>query len=152
MTATGEHVNIAGTQIAANEAMRNYVMGESGACQADTIVRMQVSHSNLKAKFMEIRLDKHMTIQDVCDKLRRHCGTGVENMMLQLFNNAGQMVCQLDDMNRKLGYYSPEDGYGIHIVDTNPHSLSAGGWLEDVSLVKKYGISEDAYNKRDDTM
>ena len=35
------------------------------------------------------------------------------------------------------------------ILDTNPHSLSAGGWLEDVSLVKKYEISEEAYNKRE---
>merc|ERR1712057_93777 len=61
-------------------------------------------------------------------------------------------VCQLDDPDRKLGYYSPEDGFGIHIIDTNPHSMSAGGWLEDVSLVKKYEISEEAYNKRDDTM
>merc|ERR1711977_173715 len=151
MAATGERVNIAGTQVEANEAMRAYVMGDSGQNKAESLVLINVSHSNLKAKFMEIRLDKHMTIEDVCDKLRRHCGTGVENMMLQLFNNAGQMVCQLDDMNRKLGYYSPEDGYGIHIVDTNPHSLSAGGWLEDVSLVKKYEISEDAYNKREGT-
>jgi len=25
---------------------------------------------------MEIRLDKHMTIQEVMEKLRRHCGSG----------------------------------------------------------------------------
>jgi len=148
---SGETVNIAGTQIAANEAMKAYVQGDTGASQAEHIVRIQVSHSNLKAKFMEIRLDKHLTIQEVAEKLRRHCGTGCDSMVLQLFNQAQQFVCVLDDYDRKLGYYSPEDGYGIHILDTNPHSMSAGGWLEDVSLVKKYEISEDAYNKRDNT-
>merc|ERR1711934_989860 len=147
----GEVVNIAGTQIEANAAMRAYVMGDSGLSSADNIVKINVSHSNLKAKFMEIRLDKHMTILEVTEKLRRHSGTGADSMVLQLYNNAQQLVCQLDDLDRKLGYYSPEDGYGIHIVDSNPHSLSAGGWLEDVSLVKKYEISEEAYNKREGT-
>merc|ERR1711998_132954 len=146
-----EIVNIAGTQIEANEAMRAYVMGDSGLSSADNIVKINVSHSNLKAKFMEIRLDKHMTILEVTEKLRRHSGTGADSMVLQLYNNAQQLVCQLDDLDKKLGYYSPEDGYGIHIIDTNPNSASAGGWLENVNLVKKYEISEEAYNKRSGT-
>ena len=37
----------------------------------------------------------------------------------------------------------------VQMLDLNPHSVSSGGWLEDVSLVKKYEISEDAYNKRE---
>jgi len=143
---------IFGLQLNANEAMKSYVLGDSGLCQADNIVALNISHSNLKAKFMEIRLDKHMTIQEVLEKLRRHTGTSAENMILQLFNQANQMMCILDDMDKKLGFYSPEDGYGIHIVDTNPHSLSAGGWLENTALVKKYEISEEAYEKRDNTM
>jgi hypothetical protein len=35
------------------------------------------------------------------------------------------------------------------MIDRDPTSLSAGGWLEDTSLVEKYTISEDAYNKRE---
>merc|ERR1711907_458501 len=149
---TGETVQIAGAQIEANAAMRACVMGDSGLNQADSTVCINVSHSNLKTKFIELRLDKHMTILEVMEKLRRHTGSGVGHMMLQLYNQAQQLVCTLDDPDRKLGYYSPEDGYGIHIVDSNPHSLSAGGWLEDVSLVKKYEISEEAYNKREGTV
>merc|ERR1711904_662471 len=148
---SGEVVNVAGVQLEANAAMRAYVMGESGLNQSESTVCINVSHSNLKTKFIELRLDKHMTILEVMEKLRRHTGSGVDNMMLQLYNQAQQLVCTLDDPDRKLGYYSPEDGYGIHIVDSNPHSLSAGGWLEDVSLVKKYEISEEAYNKREGT-
>jgi tubulin-folding cofactor B len=37
------------------------------------------------------------------------------------------------------------------VIDADPTSMSAGGWLEDTSLVEKYTISEDAYNKREDT-
>ena len=53
--------------------------------------------------------------------------------------------------DKKLGYYSPYDGCRLHIVDLDPNSASAGGWLEDVSLVKKYEISEEAYNARENT-
>jgi len=148
---SGEAVNIAGTTIQANAQMAAYVAGQSGLCRDETIVTINVSHSNLKANFMELRMDKHMTIQEVLEKLKRHTGSAVSDVVLQLFNNAHQFVCVLDDPDRKLGYYSPEDGYGIHMVDTNPLSLSAGGWLEDVSLVKKYEISEENYNKRGDS-
>ena len=42
-----------------------------------------------------------------------------------------------------LGYYSPEDGWTIHITDTDANSASAGGWLEDTSKVKKYEMSAE---------
>ena len=40
----------------------------------------------------------------------------------------------------------------IHIKDNDPHSLSKNGGLEDVSLVEKYEISEEAYEKREQTV
>lgn len=39
------------------QALKDYVKGPSSQNQADTTVRLQVTHSNLKAHFMEIRLD-----------------------------------------------------------------------------------------------
>lgn len=38
--------------------------------------------------------------------------------------------------------------FRLHVVDLDPTSISSGGWLEDTSLVEKYQISEEAYNKR----
>lgn len=35
------------------------------------------------------------------------------------------------------------------MVDLDPSSVTSGGWLEDTSLVQKYSISEEAYEKRD---
>lgn len=39
----------------------------------------------------------------------------------------------------------------LHIIDTDPTSLSANGWLEDTSKVEKYVMSEEDYAKRDNT-
>ena len=39
----------------------------------------------------------------------------------------------------------------VHIIDTDPHSLSANGWLEDVSKVQKYEMSEADYEQRENT-
>ncbi|MCP4740479.1 MAG: hypothetical protein GY873_40475, partial [Bosea sp.] len=57
----------------------------------------------------------------------------------------------LADDNTVLGFYSPQDGFTLHIVDMDPNSSSANGWLEDVSKVKKYEISEEDYNQRENT-
>ena len=44
-------------------ALRAYVTapGSNGQNQADSTVRLGVSHSNLKIQFLEIRLDKHVS-------------------------------------------------------------------------------------------
>jgi len=61
-----------------------------------------------------------------------------------------QVVADMMDEELKLGYFSPFDGWTIHITDLDPHSLSASGGLEDVSLVQKYEISDEDYAKRED--
>ena len=39
----------------------------------------------------------------------------------------------------------------VSFARPDPTSASAGGWLEDTSLVEKYKISDDAYDKREKT-
>lgn len=52
--------------------------------------------------------------------------------VLQLKDERGQLAAVLDNDARKLGYYSPRDGWTLHIIDTDPTSLSGegrqGGW------------------------
>eukprot|EP00281_Chroomonas_sp_CCMP1168_P030190 CAMPEP_0206250474 /NCGR_PEP_ID=MMETSP0047_2-20121206/21490_1 /ASSEMBLY_ACC=CAM_ASM_000192 /TAXON_ID=195065 /ORGANISM="Chroomonas mesostigmatica_cf, Strain CCMP1168" /LENGTH=243 /DNA_ID=CAMNT_0053676323 /DNA_START=151 /DNA_END=879 /DNA_ORIENTATION=+ len=132
-------------------AIKDYVLGQDGRAQAESTVLLHVSHSNLmKTFFQEIRLDMHMTIERVKHKLEFHTGTSAVSCQLYLLDENGQTMSECDD-SRKLGYYSPYDGCRLHIVDLDPNSCSAGGWLEDTSLVKKYEISEEAYNKRENT-
>ena len=49
-----------------------------------------------------------------------------------------------------LGSYGAQEFYTIHVVDLNP-SASALGSLPNEDEVEKYEISEQDYNKRDDT-
>ena len=39
----------------------------------------------------------------------------------------------------------------LHIIDTDPLSASANGWLEDTSKVQKYEMSDEAYDQRENT-
>lgn len=131
-------------------ALREWVMWDSGLQnKGESTVLLHVTHSNLTAHFMEIRLDRHMTVERVKEKMRTHCGTGSQFMHLTLMNECNQVVADMSDDSLKLGYFSPQDGWTIHITDLDPNSLAANGGLEDVSLVQKYEISEEDYLKRD---
>ena len=72
-------------------------------------------------------------------------------MVLQLKDERGTLISVMDNDSTKLGYYSPRDGYVIHIIDIDPTSASANGWLEDTSKVAKYVMSDEDYNKRENT-
>eukprot|EP00286_Rhodomonas_abbreviata_P003030 CAMPEP_0181345432 /NCGR_PEP_ID=MMETSP1101-20121128/32746_1 /TAXON_ID=46948 /ORGANISM="Rhodomonas abbreviata, Strain Caron Lab Isolate" /LENGTH=125 /DNA_ID=CAMNT_0023457387 /DNA_START=57 /DNA_END=430 /DNA_ORIENTATION=- len=109
------------------------------------------NHSNIPADHVDIRLDLHMTIAQVKDKFRTHIGTHAEHQRLVL-KNAGQLVCEMSDDSKMLGFYSVVSGMEIHVIDTDPFSLSRGGGLTDVSLVEKYRMDDEAYEKRSGTM
>jgi tubulin-folding cofactor B len=92
-----------------------------------------------------------MTVEALKVKLSFHCGTSPNSMMLTLGDESGQVVASLNEDSRKLGFYSPVDGFVINIIDTDPTSASAGGWLEDTSLVQKYKMSDSDYDTRENT-
>jgi len=70
-------------------------------------------------------------------------------MRLQLRDDTGAKIADLDDDAAPLAAYAPYNGYRIHVVDLDPSSLTSGGWLEDTSLVDKYKMSDEAYDKLD---
>jgi len=117
----------------------------------EDVVAITMTHSNLPTKHMDLRFNLHTTIAEVKERFRVHIGTPPEHQHLLLKNN-GQTICQMSDDNRKLGFYSVVSGMEIHIVDTDPYSLSRNGGLTDVSLVQKYTISEEAYENRKGTV
>ncbi|KAJ4848041.1 hypothetical protein Tsubulata_046184 [Turnera subulata] len=118
----------------------------------DESVLLRVTHSNIKSFSPEIRFSLQSTVEAVKDKLWRKCGTSVNSMRLELYDDGGgAKVSDLTDDSRPLGFYSPLDGFRLHVIDTDPASVTSGGWLEDTSLVEKYTISDEAYQKRDGT-
>jgi tubulin-folding cofactor B len=124
-----------------------------------------------------------MTVEAVKLKLGTHCGTLASDMILHLKDGSGKLVAILAESHRKLGFFSPEDGWVLlfqrlctlhkmhigalqagcskcchmlcrwvlHVIDTNPNSLSARGWLEDTSKVQKYVMSDADYDARENT-
>jgi len=136
------------------EALKAYVTAPGtagGARQSETTVLLTITHCNLGARFLELRFDLHSSIDNVKSKLYQHTGTAPQSMVLQLKDPSGALMCVMDDGARPLGFYSPLDGYVLHVIDTDPHSLSARGGLEDVSQVEKYVMSDDDYNNRENT-
>ncbi|PPD97567.1 hypothetical protein GOBAR_DD05407 [Gossypium barbadense] len=89
-----------------------------------------------------------MSVEAVKDKVWKKCGTSVNSMRLELYDDCKNKLRDLSDDSRPLGFCSPLGGFRIHIIDLDPSSVTSGGWLEDTSLVEKYSISEDEYNKR----
>jgi tubulin-folding cofactor B len=135
-------------------ALRGYIMAHDGH-EYDNVggdsVLVHVSHNYLRAKFPDIRLNLHMTIAAVKDKLYTHCGTAPDWQSL-ILKDDGKPLCELDDETKKLGFYSVQSGMEIRVIDSDPHSRAKGGGLEDVSQVKKYVMSEEDYDKRKGTL
>ncbi len=65
-----------------------------------------------------------MTVDAIKRKMCFHCGTPPSAQALQLKDERGQLVAALQDDSRKLGFYSPRDGFILHIIDNDPTSIS----------------------------
>ncbi|KAI3498912.1 hypothetical protein L1887_34698 [Cichorium endivia] len=117
----------------------------------DDSVLLRITHSNLKTFSAEARSSLESTVEAIKDKLWKKCGTSVTSMQLELYDDTGAKLSDLNDNTRPFGFYSPLDGYRLHVIDLDPSSLTSGGWLEDTSLVEKCKISDEAYDKLDGT-
>ncbi|XP_021747086.1 tubulin-folding cofactor B-like isoform X2 [Chenopodium quinoa] len=126
-------------------------MGSRLQIEGDESVLCRVTHSNLKSFNADVRFSLQMTVEAMKEKLWKKCGTTVESMSLELYDDAGAKIADLTDNARSFGFYSPMDGYRLHVLDLDPASVTSGGWLEDTSLVEKYKISDEAYKQRDGT-
>ena len=51
-----------------------------------------------------------MTIEAVKEKLWKKCGTSVDSMCLELYDDMGAKISGLSDNLRPLGFYSPQNG------------------------------------------
>ena len=56
------------------QSLKDYVKGSDGGMQnqAASTVRLHVTHSNLKATFVEVRLDRHVR-RSCCDTSHKLC-------------------------------------------------------------------------------
>ena len=115
---------------------------------------LDLTHSNLKQQHIEIRFFLSDTIDTVRSRIHQKTGTPPVFQQLQIYS-AGVLIADIppnNDVNYKLGYFSLQHGARVHCVDLDPHSGSRRGQYEDVSLVQKYVMSDEEYNKRKGTL
>lgn len=141
-------------QSAEMQALRDFVCANDAARydhQAQGTLRMDVSHSNLLQRWHDIVFDEDMTVGQVKEKLYRHGGTPAQHQELFLRRGGSDTIFLMDE-SKTLRYYSARNGMEIHIKDTDPHSISKHGGLEDVSQVEKYEMDDDTYDKLENSV
>eukprot|EP00696_Hemimastix_kukwesjijk_P002155 gnl/Hemi2/12643_TR4321_c0_g1_i1.p1 gnl/Hemi2/12643_TR4321_c0_g1~~gnl/Hemi2/12643_TR4321_c0_g1_i1.p1 ORF type:complete len:254 (+),score=90.88 gnl/Hemi2/12643_TR4321_c0_g1_i1:62-763(+) len=113
------------------------------------VVRIDVEHNLLSNRMPEVRFDTSQTVQSIKEKLYTFFGTDPEWQQLNLIDPDGNK--QVMEADHVFGFYAPQNGYRIRVVDLNPHSIARNGGLEDLSQVEKFEMSEEDYDKRQDT-
>lgn len=108
-----------------------------------------VTHSVLSFSSQQ-NLDVEMSIAALKRKLFSVSGTEPQDMRLQLFNGRDELLCEMDSDEKTLAAYEAQEFYRIHVIDKGDTGSAVHG-LEDTGQVEKYQISEDSYNKREDT-
>lgn len=78
--------------------------------EGDESVLLRVTHSNLKSFNPDIRFSLQLTLEAVKDKLWKKCGTSVNSMHLELYDELRNKIADLSDHSKLLGFYSPFDG------------------------------------------
>ena len=117
---------------------------------SNPLVKLDVTHSHLKFRIPEVKFSMLEPICEIKLSLVKRVGTSVDSMKLSLKNKQGETVAALDDDLKCLGYYSPEDGFSIHIVDTDPSSILTQ--ISDVSQVEKYVMKDEDYEQLPNSM
>ncbi|EIE84324.1 hypothetical protein G6F46_007024 [Rhizopus delemar] len=97
----------------------------------------------------ERRFDKGLTISQLKYKLEPITGIPSSTQLIELYQG-NNLLGSLDDEDKMLGAYPVEDYMRLHVKDTNPHRIR--NQYTDVSLVEKFELTEDEYQKRSDTV
>lgn len=143
-------------------ALKRYITAHDGDPRQGlgaTTLLIDLTHSNLTQRHIEVRFDKHQTLKDIKLKIHQKTGTPPHFQTLQV-KCSGQICWEIDATDEsyddhKLGFFFGDGnlgGFEVRCIDTNPLSGSRNGQYEDVSLVEKYRMSEEEYNSRKGTL
>jgi tubulin-folding cofactor B len=164
--------SIGGVEIKNHDALalRHYITARDSSpyegIHASTVL-LDLTHSNLVQRHIEVRFDRNDPLDRLRERIHQKTGTPPHFQHLQL-KSAGVTWMELSpevatqQAHYRLGYYfdcggAAGDGglamgYEVHCVDLNPNSGSRGGQYEDTSLVEKYVMTEETYDRRKGTL
>lgn len=139
-------------------ALRSFVTAQDGREYENldrNLVVVDITHSNLQQRHVEVRLNKHADLASLRLKIHQTTGTSAQFQHLQVFD-ADALIADLPPSaqdNIKLGaFLDATSGLRIHCTDLNPLSESAGGGYEDTNLVEKFRLTDAEYNARQGTL
>ncbi|KAJ8442565.1 hypothetical protein Cgig2_026507 [Carnegiea gigantea] len=78
--------------------------------EGDESVLLRVTHSNLKSFNADIRFSLQMSVEAVKEKLWKKCGTSVNSMSLELYDDNGAQIAELSTFKKfkeKLAHQKP---------------------------------------------
>eukprot|EP01118_Nematostelium_gracile_P018717 TRINITY_DN842_c0_g1_i2.p1 TRINITY_DN842_c0_g1~~TRINITY_DN842_c0_g1_i2.p1 ORF type:complete len:262 (-),score=86.43 TRINITY_DN842_c0_g1_i2:73-828(-) len=138
------------------QALRGYVLGAEDPKQIapEGQVRLDVisevlngSVSNSANNWKNFQLD--VSVSDFKKKLELFVGTAPQYQRLELYNPDGTLFTTIEDDEKKLQDFQPQNGMKIFVKDTDPNNQIAN--LQDTSKVEKYTMSDESYSNREVT-
>eukprot|EP00977_Amphora_coffeiformis_P007257 scaffold1573_cov173-Amphora_coffeaeformis.AAC.14 len=139
-------------------ALKAYIQAKDAtaydALDPDMVV-LDLTHSNLQQKHIEIRFYKQDALYILRQRIHRQTGTPALDQHLQVYDGDVLVAEIPPDTNDDyvLGRFGlVHHGMRVHCVDTNVYSGSARGGYEDTTLVEKFTLSDEAYEARDKTL
>lgn len=135
------------------QQVRDFVLADPATNPAPAhLLLLNVDHANLKSTHLvELRIDPDSTVDALKQKLYLHTGTRPASMRLFVRDPHTASSRPLSDPARTLRQCAVRSGDSLLVIDDDPFSPSANGWLEDVSLVPRYRVSEEQYDKAENT-
>ena len=151
------------------DSLKSYVSGGAPRSVSSSVALLDVQHSLIQQRFVEIPFDVHGGLDAVKDKIHSLCGTAPAYQRLYLDGPNGTLLSaaaatdasaavssssslSLSSFGVSGGSSSSAVGrHWLYVVDTDPFALGRNGALHDVSQVSKYVMSDEEYRKRDNT-
>ena len=136
-------------------SLKAYVGGGAPRALHPSTVLLDVEHSLIQQRFVEIPFDVSWSVLQVQEKVHQLCGTQVEHMQLHLHGPQGPLLhppqATLASFGVRGGGSSSGGARLLYVKDLDPFALGRGGGLHDVSQVQKYVMSDEQYRQRDNT-
>uniref|UniRef100_A0A6T6VN09 CAP-Gly domain-containing protein n=1 Tax=Amorphochlora amoebiformis TaxID=1561963 RepID=A0A6T6VN09_9EUKA len=111
-------------------------------------IKTTITHS-----ILEIRTEKSYnpktTGEELKEKLHLIVGTKPAHMILELRDQDGKRVCNIDDKISLGSLPISKSTCYVHVIDTDPHKTLLE--FTDVSRVKKFELTDEEYDNRKDT-
>eukprot|EP00300_Choanocystis_sp_HF-7_P022770 c22267_g1_i1.p2 GENE.c22267_g1_i1~~c22267_g1_i1.p2 ORF type:complete len:291 (+),score=79.24 c22267_g1_i1:56-874(+) len=143
------------------ELVKNHVLATAPRIHTapEGCVRLEITHSVLggMGAGTKTNIFKNFPLETTVFELKEivhlHVGTSPDYMVLSLRDERGQPVGKLLEDSLKLGFFSPQNGWELHVEDRDPARTIAK--YQDLSNLKdedRFVYTEEQYDKRQGTL